>query len=131
MFFHRLRHGPTISDIRRNLLVRFRLRRDQFNDLLSQVLRDAYYAVQIANQNVAGMYYSVLIVAVETYRFVDRGDSHRLCGCRGADVSGEYLPNFRITCRVCSPIGMHYRIVEITMLLQVSQPPIDDGPYST
>lgn len=98
MFFHRLRHQPPISDICCNFLVRLQLRRDHFNDLLSQVLRDTYDTVQIADKDVAGMYHSVLVIAVETDWFIDRGDSHCLRGCRGADVSGEDLRKVRFIC---------------------------------
>jgi len=64
MLFHSLSYCPSVLNVLRHLLIRLDLRWDEPHYLLCQSMRDADNAIQISDNNVAGMYRSVLVLTL-------------------------------------------------------------------
>lgn len=83
MLLHSISNTPPLLNIRRNLLIRIDLRLDEIERFLGEVLGDANDAVDVANYDVAGVDYCVLVFAVETHWCVDLGSNQIMRFKRG------------------------------------------------
>lgn len=91
MHLTRLRKPLPSLNIRRNLLISLDLRPHEFQRLLRQILRQAHNAVQVANDEVAGMDHGFLVLNLQADGRVDLADFDHFVRRRCAYVSREDL----------------------------------------
>lgn len=71
----------------------------------------------------------ILILAIETNRRVNSTDARDFLWCGGADVAGKDLQDQPKYSEHEREMKRSYRILQVPMLLQISQPPINNRPY--
>lgn len=89
MLLHCLSDRPSLLNIPRDFLIRLNLRRDKLDHFLSQTMRYANNPIQIPNNDIARMYRSILILALQPYRSIDFAYPDHLVRCRCADIPSK------------------------------------------